>query len=91
MLASNICEKAENMLNYIYVYYVYTDQSTNACKISTKTNSCETLSDSIEIDEWLPVDDNDQDDVLHVRDVSIKIYYNVYYIHICCSNVLNTN
>ncbi|XP_071576779.1 uncharacterized protein [Temnothorax nylanderi] len=44
---------------------VYTDQSTNACKIPTKTNSCETLSDSIEMDEWLPVDDNDQDDVLH--------------------------
>ncbi|XP_071573820.1 uncharacterized protein [Temnothorax nylanderi] len=47
---------------------VYTDQSTNACKIPTKTNSCETLSDSIGMDEWLPVDDNDQDDVLHVRD-----------------------
>ncbi|XP_077266405.1 uncharacterized protein LOC143899751 isoform X1 [Temnothorax americanus] len=50
---------------------VYTDQSTNnACKIPTKTNSCETSSDSIEMDEWLPVDDNDndQDDVLLVRD-----------------------
>lgn len=64
------------MLHYIHAYYVYTDQSTNACKM---------LSDTIAIEEWLHDDDNDQDDVLHV---SIKIY-NVYYI--CCSNILNTN